>query len=336
MKIRIPGMKAGMSVMAVVVLIAIGFIYGLAGITDVNPGEIALKIKMLGSNRGMQKDVLTTGTRWLDPIIYDVYVYNYQKRQYGGESLTDMPSQTSDGQPVLVDISLEIGLKPDMIPYLHTEVGKTWYASIVYPALRSAVRDLVPTVSSDVIYTAKGRANVGAQITEFLQSKGIPYGIIIDVNLRAIDFTNQAFVAKLEDKAIAQQNIEIENRNAKSAEKTAVKIANLAEGEKQKRIKQAEAKKEEQKLDGEGRQLLKEADAKGILAIATAEAEGVRLRREALSGPGSEHVVAIEWARNIGPSIKVYGFPTGATGTTSLMDLNGVMQGAFKGMSVPK
>lgn len=54
-------------------------------------------------------------------------------------------------------------------------------------------------------------------------------------------------------------------------------------------------------------------------------------RREALSGAGGRELVSIEWAKNLGPNVKVYAIPTGAPGTTSLMDLNGIMQGALTG-----
>ena len=61
----------------------------------------------------------------------------------------------------------------------------------------------------------------------------------------------------------------------------------------------------------------------------SAEAEGVRLRREALSGAGGQELVSIEWAKNVGSKIQIYGVPTGAPGTTSVMDINKVIQGAF-------
>lgn len=331
MKIRVPGS----SVVAGVALIAVLGLYGLAGITSIEPGEVGILIKMLGSNRGMQEQTLDTGTHWVEPISYDVATYDVKFKQYD-EGVVDMPSQTKDGQPILVDLSLEIGLADKYVPFLHENVGTDWYANIVYPAVRSAVRNTTTMQKSDQIYTGIGRANVQKTMQDSLDTKLDQYGILLTVNLRDIEFTNTEFIGTLEKKAIAAQNVIIEERNADAAQKTAIKMANLAEGAKQERIKAAEAQKEEQKLDGEGRQLLKEADAKGILAIAKAEAEGVRLRREALSGSGGKELVQIEWARNLGPNVKVYMVPTGAPGTTSLMDINGMMQGVLKGAGMQK
>jgi hypothetical protein len=53
------------------------------------------------------------------------------------------------------------------------------------------------------------------------------------------------------------------------------------------------------------------------------------LLNDALSGEGGARIVEIEWAQNLGPNVKVYGFPTGAQGTNSFMDVNGF----FKGLS---
>jgi hypothetical protein len=50
-----------------------------------------------------------------------------------------------------------------------------------------------------------------------------------------------------------------------------------------------------------------------------------------LSGAGGSELVSIEWAKQLGPNVKVYAFPTGAPGTSSIMDLNGIMQGALTG-----
>lgn len=69
---------------------------------------------------------------------------------------------------------------------------------------------------------------------------------------------------------------------------------------------------------------------KGILAIARAKAEGTRLQVQAY-GSG-ETYASVKWAENLAPKLKIYGIPTGAPGTTSLMDLNGMLQGKLTGM----
>lgn len=308
------------------VILGMFILYGVVGIVDIDPGEVGILIKKLGKDKGMQDRTLDTGLDWIEPFGYDVATYDGKRHQY---VIDDAPSKTKDGQPIITDISLDIGLIDSKVPFLHETVGKNWFENIIYPALRKELRDATTSQLSDAIYTSTGRDNIAAQITEALQEVGDPLGISIIVNLRDISFVNEDFIRTLETKAKTAQLVIIKEREAAAAVNEAIRVANIAEGQKQKRIKEAEAGREERRLKGEGQQLEKEANAKGILAIATAEAEGVRLRREALSGAGGAELVSIEWAKNVGSKIQIYGVPTGAPGTTSIMDINKVIQGAF-------
>ena len=310
-------------------------IYLISGIVNVQLGEVMLEIKMLGDNRGTVEE-REAGTGWLDPITYDTYTYDARKRQYD-DNLREMESQTKDGQPVLVDLSLEIGLIRSGIKNLHKEIGPDWYMRSVFPFIRSAVRVVgTPSQMSDNIYTEEGKVAIRDALQKAVDDKFKPLGIDILVNLRDISFSNAQFVASLENKAIAAQKILIEQRNAVAAEHRAKGVENTAEGNKQKVIKEAEGESERLRLQGLGQRQQQEEIAKGILAVGQAEAEVVRLKNEAMSGAGGDKIVALAWAENLGPNVKVYGVPTGAPGTASMMDLNGMLGGAFKGMAAGK
>jgi regulator of protease activity HflC (stomatin/prohibitin superfamily) len=316
----------GLRIAGIVAGAAVALIYFLSGITGVELGEVGLSISAVGGDRG-SVEVLTPGTQWVEPFTNDVVVYDARLKQY---AMDDTTAATQDGQPIDVDASLEIGLVGENVPSLHKTMGPNWFANVVYPQAIKELREATASVKSDDIYTGVGRQKVQELATDALK-KYEASGIRIQVNLRDVTFTNKNYVAMLEQKAAAVQKEIIETRQASAAVQEAIKVANIAEGEKQKRIKAAEAQREEQKLSGEGSRLAKEEEAKGNLALAKAEAEGIRLRNDALEGSGGDRLVQIEWARNLGPNVKVYGIPTGSPGTSSLMDLNGILQGAFKG-----
>lgn len=313
---------------SIALLVSMLAIYGLSGITSISPGEVGLKIKMLGENRGMQKDTLDTGMYWIEPFLYDVVSYDTRSYQ---ETLNDLTATTKDGQPVQVDLSLEISLRDSYVPQLHETVGKDYFDKIVYPAIRSSIRNNIPSQLSDNVYTQEGRLSIQDVIQKDMEDKFLERGIVVHTNLRDVTFVNNQFVATLERKASAAQEEIIEQRLAAAAVQQAIKVANQAEGAKQKRIKEAEAEKEELRLKGEGERLKKEEEAKGILAIAKANAEGTRLQVMAY-GDGKTYA-SVKWAENLGPNVKVYGIPTGSPGTASMMDLNGILGGAFKGVT---
>lgn len=108
-------------------------IYALSGITVIDAGEVGIPVKMLGSDRGMQDYTLGAGTRWIDPIRYDVYVYDARERQH---KIEDMTAGTADGQPILVDVSVALSLEPEKVPMLHFDVGNDYYNRVFFPAFR--------------------------------------------------------------------------------------------------------------------------------------------------------------------------------------------------------
>lgn len=299
---------------AVGILAAIGVIYGLSGITGIEPGEVGVVVKNLGQGRGMQDYTFDTGLHWVEPFVYDVIVYDTRLRQ---ESIENLPTNTKDGQPIQVDISFEVGLLDSGVPELHENIGSDYFDQVIRPATRSVVREATSGLLSDEIYTGEGRARVQREVTEVLQTKLQPLGIRITANLRDVDFLNQDFVATLERKAKAAQEQVIQERLAEAAVQEAIKVKNQAEGAKFKTIQEAQATRERAKLEGEGERLKQEEIAKGVLALAQAEAEGMRLKQQALSGEGGKLLRDIEVLGGLGKNVDFYGVPTGAAGTST-------------------
>lgn len=313
--------------MVVVFLAVMLVLWAMAGITSIEPGEVGLRVKMIGDDKGMQQDTLDTGVHWNEVFTYDIPVYDTKYQQY---NLQAIETQTKDGQPVLVDVSLEIGLIDELVPWIHEHIGYDYWERVLYPALRSSIRSQVPSELSDNVYTSEGRKLIQQKITDELHGKFEDKGFDITVNLRDINFTNQAFIGTLERKAMAAQTVIIEKRNAEAAEQIAIKVANIAEGNKQKAIKESEAEREKRRLEGEGFELQKKAEARGNLAVYKSEAEGIRLKASALKGTGSDALVSMEWAKHLGANVKVLGYPLGAPGTTGLFNVNGILGDALK------
>lgn len=311
-------------------LVVLAILYALGGMTHVSPGEVGILIKNVGSETGMQKEVLDIGTHWVDPFTYDVVTYDTRCRQMQEKPEAQIAG-TADGQPVEVDFTIQLCLAPKDVPQLHQNLGPQYYDNAIHPAVISVVKNMIPSKKSDEVYTAAGRLDIENSINGEIKRRYGAEGILVEINLRDIKFTNGEYVKILEAKARASQQVEVNTRNALAAVQEGIRVANVAEGLKQQTIREAEAQREKARLEGEGSRLQQEETAKGNLAVATAEAAGIRLRREALSGAGGSELVSIEWARNLGPNIKVYGFPTGSPGSTSIMDLNGIMQGALTG-----
>lgn len=289
-------------------------LYGLVGITGVEPGEVGLVVKQFGDNRGISEVTLDTGTHWVDPFMNDVVVIDTRLKKY--EQL-DIPSNTKDGQPILVDVVFEIGLLDSNVPNLVENIGRDWYTQVVYPAARSAIRNNTSEHMSDAVYTGAGRAQIQQELTAELTNRLEPLGIRITANLSDIEFTNTDFVHTLEEKAKAAQQEEIQRRYAAAAKEEAIATQNRAEGEKFKVEQEAQATRIRLQLEGEGERLKQEEIALGILAVGQAEADVIKLKANALVGNGGSLYRDIEVLGGLGKSVDYYGTPTGAPGTST-------------------
>lgn len=294
----------GIAVVAVICLI-----YGLSGWTSIDAGEVGILMKQFGSDKGMQKETLSAGSHWIEPFSYDVYKYDTRLSQQALLAENAIPANTADGQPIRIEVSFQVGLQADRVPQLHASVGRAWWDQVVLPLVRSTVRNEAAKVSSDHVYTGDGRLVIQRAVDATLQAKLQPYGILIDTNLRDISFLNREFVATLEKKAEAEQLQEINRRQAVAAIEEANRVKNVAEGQRYQVEQQAQAERERLRLEGEGNRLAEEERAKGILAVARAEAEGTKLKNDAMNGPGGKALVELEWARNLSPKLQVLGIP---------------------------
>ena len=294
------------------VLAAIGILYGISGISSIDPGEVGLVVEQFGKERGIRSTTLNTGTHWVDPFTNDVIVVDTRLRKY--EQL-DIPSNTKDGQPILVDVVFEIGLLDHNVPALIENIGTDWYTQVVYPAARSAIRNNTSEHMSDAVYTGAGRAKIQEELTTELASRLEPMGIRLTANLSDIEFTNSDFVRTLEEKAKAAQQEVIQQRLAAAAVEEALKVKATAEGERFKREQAAQARMYELQKEGEGERLKQEEIALGILAVGQAEADVIKLKANALVGAGGELYRDIEVLGGLGEQVEFYGVPTGAEGT---------------------
>jgi len=305
-----------LSGIAGVVLVVVLFLYGLAGITNVELGETGIKTQMLGADRGVTAPIYT-GMRWIEPFMYDVDVYYTKFEQYDLSGADAVESQTNDGQPVNLRVSFQIGLIPEQVPWLHENVGQGWYHDVFYPAAIKAIKDSSAMLSSDEIYTGEGRTAMAERIQVTLAEALNGYGIRFETNLRDVVFENEKFLETLEEKARAAQQEEIEHRNALAAKQAAIATQNKAEGEKFAVEQRAQAERIKLREEGAGMRERDEEIAQGKLAIGQAEADIIKLKANALIGKGGQLYRDIQILGGLGESVEYYGTPTGAPGTST-------------------
>jgi len=316
-------------------LIAVVALLCTAGLTDIDATEVGVQVNKL------QKDIDTEpvlmGWCLYNRVKTSVFVYRVSARSFpavdskGREEYHTLQCKTKDGQKISVDLTTIYSLAKNDVPSLHESVGPTFEVDVLAPQVRSVSRIAIGKYEAEEIYQGEIRDTIQDLAKDALQLSLSEYPAIQiqDVLIRNYEF-DPLFQKKIEDKKLADQEIEVNKRLAEASDEMAKKLENDAKGLKLAAIQDAEGKAESVKLAADAEKYQLEAQAAGQLEIYKSEAEGKRLLQEALVGEGGANVVALKFAEKIGPSLQMFGIPTGQQ-SMSLMDLSGMFGNMFKG-----
>ncbi len=221
------------------ILIAVVALFGLSSCTQVEQGEIALKVYQLGSKKG-QIEVLGPGryaNHWFGYFSYKIYPTNLQQWSWTAAATEDSPageqvSFQAEGQDLSADIGIEYEFMfedeqkmIDMYRYFKRKPD-----DIVKDFMRKDVRSffnkVVQTMPVEMVYsTAKDsiRAMVQSMMAEKYAQNGIRIKEITYLSsIRLPEKVRDAISAKIEakQKAVQREN-EIAEKEAEAKKKAA-------------------------------------------------------------------------------------------------------------------
>ena len=221
-------------------LIVSALIGSLTACEKVPVGEVGIKVSNLGSDKGVNDQVLGTGYYWVGltnslytfPTFMQNYVWSRSPHEGSGhdESIT---FQTADGLSVNADVGVAFQVEADKVPVLFQTYRKG-LDEIRDVYLRNIVRDAIVTAAStrpiESVYGA-GKTELLAQAQKEVITKVSPLGIKIDQlswvgDIRLPEAVVTSINAKIQATQKAQQ---IENEVA-SAKAEASKTVATAQG----------------------------------------------------------------------------------------------------------
>jgi regulator of protease activity HflC (stomatin/prohibitin superfamily) len=233
----------------------------LSGCSNVNVGEVGIKVHLLGGDKGVDSEQLGPGRYWIGMneqlYTFPTFMQNYtwtKTRAEGRAEDESITFQTKEGLSVNADIGITYTLQPDKIPLLFQKYRKG-ITEITDIYLRNLVRDAINTESStkpiESVY-GEGKAELIKAAEVRVRTEIEQYGIHLDHlswvgNIRLPETVTNAIDAKISASqvAITRQN-EIETAKAE-----AQKAIAIAEGEANARLLVAEAEAKAIRLKGE-------------------------------------------------------------------------------------
>lgn len=256
------------------IILVVGVVLGFMCMEKVPAGCVGVVYNMSG---GVDGEVLTQGFHLVSPTkkvtTYSIGIeQSYLTSDEKGDSKKDesFSIPTSDGKTVKVN--LEFSYRFDAEKVTDTFVrfkgrsGEDVKNTFIKPKIMAWTQEVSATYPVTDIFGDK-RTEINAELDSYLKEKFMPYGIIIDtVNFTDISVDDET-AAAIQKKVTAQQELELANIEAQTAQVQAEKDKNVALIEAQKNKEAASIQAEQAKIKAQG-----EADALKLQAEAEAEA----------------------------------------------------------------
>lgn len=218
-------------------ILSVSLVALTAACSQVPPGEVGVKVSLLGSDKGVENQVLSTGKYWIGwneqlflfPTFTQTYIFAKDPGE-GKPANEEISFQTREGLIVSADIGVTYHIEPQKVPLVFQKYRKG-IDEITYTFIRAMIRDEMNLIASalpvESIYGA-GKADMMTQVKKRVQDQVKDIGIDIENiysvgNFRLPETVTAAINAKLTATQLSQQKEnEIASERA-DAEKLRVK-----------------------------------------------------------------------------------------------------------------
>lgn len=255
------------------------------GLVSVPAGHVAV---IYDRGRGVLENEMPEGLHlkipfWQVATIMDtrLQAYTMSVATYEGQLVGDdsIEALTKDGQKVDVDLTIQYRIQAQNASDIVKNIGSITDLNekVIRPEVRSVVREVITGYESKQLFSLESRQKSSLEMQNLLKEQYKENNVILDSLLLRNVRFSQVYLNAIEEKQVAEQKIQ------------------KAEFEKQEAEKRAER----------------------TIIEATAEAEAIRLRGEALSQ--NPEVIQLEFVNKMAPEVNWGILPDGAI---PLLDLN--------------
>jgi len=285
----------------------------LTGCGQTSSTEVGVRTNLFGifEKRGEQQIFAPGGAFFILPVVnswrklpisQQNLVMNANPREGDRPVPDDITFKTKDGNNVYIDVNLMWRIDPKKAGFLVTDVGQSVdeiKERIVRPISRSIVRDIFNEITSEEYYqvTIKNRMAEKAR-QELIKELGA-YGILVD----SLQVQQHRFDPDYQGAINAQKQAEADRQKLVEQQKNM-----LVQKQSELEGRRAEWNRKLEDAGGEAGRARNEADgyyqkkineAKAVVAVAQAEAEGIKKEAEALGKLGGDAYVKMQVAKQL-------------------------------------
>lgn len=308
----------GGAVVSVIIVIAAIVLLSMS-LKKVDAGYVGVIYNM---NGGVQEDTLSQGWHWIKPsqrlVQYSIGIeQSYLTATSDGDSEDDdsFSAPSKDGKGLVMELTFTYRFDENRVAEIFVKQkgrsGKEVLTTFIKPNIISWTKEVTAQYPVSQILGDK-RAELNTAVSEYLAAKFEPYGIIIE-NASLINITtDEETKAAIDRKVNAQQELELANIEAQTAEINANKEKEVAliaaEQEKETALIEAEKNKETASLKAEEAKIKAQGDADALKIKSEAEAAANKVIAESLTPQLIEKLKYESWDGKL-PTVQGSGTP---------------------------
>src|SRR6185503_692406 len=191
----------------------------------------------------------------------------------------DITFKTKDGNNVHIDVNVMWRIDPKQAGFVVAHVGQSATEikeRVVRPISRSVIRDMFNEITSEEYYHVTVKNRVAAKAKDALAAQLLPYGVLVDM----LQVQQHRFDGEYQGAINAQKQAEADVQTLMEQQKNmAVQKKSELEGKRavwNRQLEDANGRAGRTRNEADAYYQTKTNEAKAVIAVAQAEAEGVR------------------------------------------------------------
>ncbi|HEV8490137.1 MAG TPA: prohibitin family protein [Candidatus Limnocylindrales bacterium] len=186
---------------------------------------------------------LNPGLHFVTPIVNTVDVLDTRVQQI---HIPDYSAASKEQQDLFLDITLNYAVRPSDAPRIVQELGLNFEETIVTPRFLDIPKSVTDDYPTAIVLNS--RDEIRQRATDLLKTELEPRGfIVVGINIQNFSYSD-AYNQAIEDKQVAQQQVETERQKLAQAEIIAQQKVAAAKGDADAQIERARGESEANKL----------------------------------------------------------------------------------------
>ncbi len=271
-------------------------------------GVRTVKFSFFGKKGVEEKYYAPGSTYFFMPFINDWHTFDtklqnlemtFDRNKGDRRTRDDLLFKTIDGNDISLDVIIVYKIDPTKAPYILQYVAQddvTLRGKIVRTIARSKPRDIFGELTTEEFYVASSREAQAQKAKEFLQNMFQPMGITIEKVLTKDYRFNPKYQKAIEDKKVADQQVEKNKSAQHAAEEEYKRKLEEAKGEVNRMVAIVDGNFMKAKIEVDAYYKKQDLLAKAIKAEGIAEAKGIMSMNKAMESAGGEALVKLKIA----------------------------------------